>query len=101
MKNLITWKVVDEVSDASYDSSSSLTEGAWGVFKHKSSNGVEADVAVALELVSAASFVKAGVNDADILGSAAGRMPITGNFLEAVVSRLSLASWVSSDTLSS
>jgi hypothetical protein len=57
----------------------------------------EADVAVALELVSAASFVKAGVNDADILGSAAGRMPITGNFLEAV----SLASLASSDTLSS
>ncbi len=34
----ITWNVVDAVSDASFDSSSSLTEGLWGVFKHKISN---------------------------------------------------------------
>uniref|UniRef100_A0A0P4YE06 AAA+ ATPase domain-containing protein n=2 Tax=Daphnia magna TaxID=35525 RepID=A0A0P4YE06_9CRUS len=34
----ITWNVVDAVSDPSFDSSSSLTEGLWGVFKHKISN---------------------------------------------------------------
>jgi hypothetical protein len=38
MKNQITWNVVDAVNDASFDSSSSLTEGLWGVFKHKISN---------------------------------------------------------------
>jgi hypothetical protein len=37
MRNLITWNVVDAVSDASFDSSS-LIEGLWGVFKHKISN---------------------------------------------------------------
>lgn len=34
----ITWNVVDAVSDVHFDSSSSLTEGLWGVFKHKISN---------------------------------------------------------------
>ena len=36
----ITWNVVDGVSDVNFDSSSSLTEGLWGVFKHKISNPV-------------------------------------------------------------
>ncbi|XP_057375006.1 uncharacterized protein LOC130695963 [Daphnia carinata] len=34
----ITWNVVDAVNDPSFDSSSSLTEGLWGVFKHKICN---------------------------------------------------------------
>jgi hypothetical protein len=38
MKNQITWNLVDPVSDASFDSSSSLTEDLWGVFKKKISN---------------------------------------------------------------
>ena len=38
MKNEITWNVADAVSDVNFDSSSSLTEGLWGVFKHKISN---------------------------------------------------------------
>ena len=40
VKNQVTWNVVDAVSDASFDSSSSLTEGLWGVFKHKISNPI-------------------------------------------------------------
>lgn len=34
----ITWNVVDAVNDLNFDSSSSLTEGLWSVFKHKLSN---------------------------------------------------------------
>ncbi len=34
----VTWNVVDAVNDSNFDSSSSLTEGLWGVFKHKISN---------------------------------------------------------------
>ena len=37
-ENQLTWNVVDASSDANFDSSSSLTEGLWGVFKHKISN---------------------------------------------------------------
>lgn len=32
------WNVLDAANDANFDSSSSLTEGLWGVFKHKISN---------------------------------------------------------------
>lgn len=34
----IVWNVVDAVNDPNFDSSSSLTEGLWGVFKNKLSN---------------------------------------------------------------
>ena len=34
----LTWNVVDAVNDSNFDSSSSLTEGLWGVFKQKLSN---------------------------------------------------------------
>ena len=37
-QNGITWNVIDAVSDTNFDSSSSLTEGLWGVFKYKLSN---------------------------------------------------------------
>lgn len=37
-ENPVTWNIVDAVSDANFDSSSSLTESLWGVFKYKISN---------------------------------------------------------------
>ena len=36
--NNVIWNVLDAVSDRDFDSSSSLTEGLWGIFKIKISN---------------------------------------------------------------
>jgi len=38
--NNILWNIVDAVSDPNFDSSSSLTEGLWGIFKSKVSNSL-------------------------------------------------------------